>query len=104
MDDEKVMIWYYKYNPWVMGGRVHQPVQEFVDIIEERDMGKGIICFSFILSNGEMGIADQATRGLVGNTFEQVQKDVDEGDPEVMRKQQERFLKVLEDEGWVITK
>jgi len=85
-----------------MGGRVYQPVQEFVSIIEERDMGKGILCFSFIASDGKMRIADQATRGVVGDTFEDVQKDVDEGDPEVMRSQQEHFLKVIKDEGWTI--
>jgi hypothetical protein len=100
-DNDKVMIWYWKTNHWVMGGRVHKPVNEFVDIIEERVMGKGIICFSFLTEKGEFKIADQASRGIVGDSWEEVQKDIDDGDKEVMDKQVADAIAVMEKEGWL---
>jgi hypothetical protein len=101
-DEGKVMVWGWSYHPFIMGGRCHKPSQLWVEVIEERVMGKGIICFSFLDEKGKLQIADQATRGIVGDSFEQVQKDVDEGDPEVMREQQEKYLQVIKDEGWII--
>lgn len=82
----KHKIWTYYYNAFVMGGDVWRPMGTEVEVLEARNIG-GVDVFSFALPTGGIRIAELTTGGIVGQSFEDVTKDIEESDLEVLQQQ-----------------
>jgi hypothetical protein len=85
--DLKQVVWTHAYQPFAMGGDVHQPIKTEVDAIEVKSIGKGFHGVSFKTPKGTIRIAEKVSGAIVGDTFEEVRKDIAEGDVKIMKKQ-----------------
>jgi hypothetical protein len=92
---KKRIIWTWAYFPFQMGGQVTRPMLTEVEAIEEKSIGKGYKGFSFKTPKG-IKIAESITGAIVGDSFEQVRKDIAEGDDGVIKKQISEAKKELE--------
>lgn len=80
-------IWTMAYFPMTMGGSVWRPMVTKIEPIEERSIGKGMKAFSFKTPNGTLRIAENVTGAIVGDSFEEVTKDVREASKDALSKQ-----------------
>lgn len=81
-------IWIPGYRPFVMGGHVNYTLACDVECEGPVDIGKGLFAYTATAPNGQQVIVDTVSLGVVGNDLEDVRKDVEEGELEVMLKQQ----------------
>jgi hypothetical protein len=88
-------IWTLSYFPFTMGGNVNRPIITEVPIIEEKEIGKGFKAFSFMTPKGTIRIAESITGAIVGDSFEQVMKDISAASLEVCKKQIEEAYATL---------
>ena len=80
-------IWTHCYQPFMMGGNVNSPIATKIGYIEEKAVGKGFYAFSFLTAKGEIRIAESITGAIVGNSFDEVRKDIKESKKKVMLQQ-----------------
>ena len=83
------------YFPFAFGGNVHAPMITEIDVIEERELSKGINAFSFKTPKGNIRIAESLTGAIVGDSFEDVSEDIRTGDDDIIIKQLLDAAKVL---------
>lgn len=92
------------YQPFIMGGDVHQPIGTVIGSYERKDIGKGYT--GMLVRNSERGLWHVALRGcgaIIGTSPEkeevlrQVREDVEAGEREVMEDQMEKGRKVREE-------
>lgn len=88
-------IWTIGYFPFTIGGRVHAPMITEVDVIEEMEVGKGFKCFSWKTPLDNLRISESSTGAIVGNSFEEVIKDVEDADIDVINKQMKEASSLL---------
>ncbi len=93
---KKRKIWTYGYSPFTMGGNVNRPIMTEIGYIEEKSIGKGLLAFSFKTPKGTIRIAESETGAIVGESFEEVKKDIMAADKKVIVKQIEDAKKTIE--------
>lgn len=88
---KKLLIWTEAYSPFVMGGDPNAPIGTEIEIRgKPYNVGKGIEVY--IVNNPVTKgthIVEATTGALVGSSIVDVEKDVDEGNEETIRKQLE---------------
>lgn len=78
-----------------MGGSVERPIVTEVEIIEEKNIGKGLKGFSFKTPKGSLKICESITGAIVGDTFAEVKKDIKAASIITIRKQIEDAKETL---------
>jgi len=81
------IVWHRTYQPFIMGGNVHSTISALLECVGPYDLGKGFTGWLTTAPNGRTFVSENRSHGTVGETIEQVRKDVAEGDAEVMRVQ-----------------
>ena len=92
----KKKVWITNYRPFIMGGDVNAPIMCEVEILGEYDLGKDYIGWLFATPSGKTFVAESITGAIVGNTLEDVRKDIEEADLKIMEKQIEDAKVMLE--------
>ena len=94
-----LLVWTAGYNPWVMGGDVHAPVGTELEVGEKIDLGKGYFGYLVVSPiSGNTHVAEAETGAFVGDSINDVRKDIEEADEKMMAEQiaaaRERLKKV----------
>ena len=90
-----MIAWTFVYNPFVMGGNVWQPKGFKFDRKEKKDLGKGFYGYQLFSPKGKEVIVEQKSGAIVGNSLEEVRKDILSSTIEIMQKQVEDACKQL---------
>jgi hypothetical protein len=86
----KVRVYTLRYEPFIMGGSVWQPVAANVEWEGEYDLGKGYRGYLIISPNGKTFVAESQSGAFVGPSIQQVREDIAESeDIDFMKKQVE---------------
>lgn len=80
----KLTIWTEAYTPFIMGGDVNAPICTTVEVDEAIDMGCGIQAYLITAPFGKTYVAESVTGAFVGNSIEEVRKNIEDGNEEVM--------------------
>lgn len=81
-------IWTWGSFPFVMGGPVRQAVKTDVEPTSgPHDLGQGYTGYVITTPAGNTRVAEAATGALVGDTLDDVRRDVADANPETMRDQ-----------------
>jgi hypothetical protein len=80
-------IWTWGYRPFVMGGKVHYVLACKIKCTGPHDLGKGYKGYVATAPSGDTVVAEATTGAIVGSSLRQVRKDIETGDPAVMRQQ-----------------
>lgn len=84
----KAMEIYTKtYNPFILGGDVHQFIKTDVPVGEPQDLGKGYSAYLVTAPNGTAYVVEATTGALLGTDLSQVLEDVVQGDPAIIENQ-----------------
>ena len=75
------------YNPFIMGGDVHQFIKTEVPVGEPQDLGKGYSAYLVTAPNGTAYIVEARTGALLGTDLSQVLEDVAQADTAIMEDQ-----------------
>ncbi len=81
-----ITIWIPAYRPMMLGGDVHAPVCTQVEGTPI-DLGKGFKGYSVVTPAGGVVIAEAKSGAIVGQSLEQVLRDIERADPIYMKKQ-----------------
>jgi hypothetical protein len=82
-----IKIWCSSYRPFICGGDVNQPLATKMSAEGPMDLGKGVKAYLVKAANGKQYVVDAASHGIVGDSLEQVRKDVAKADIKVIRRQ-----------------
>ena len=81
-------IWTWGRFPFIMGGPVRQAVKTNVEPTSgPHDLGQGYEGYLITTPTGNTRVAEATTGALVGNTLDDVRRDVANANPETMRDQ-----------------
>lgn len=83
----QIEVWKWAYMPFTLGGSVYRPVKTTVDVDDPIDIGGGYKGYLVKTPSGKTYIAEASCGAIVGSSIEQVRDDIENGDPDVMRKQ-----------------
>ena len=75
------------YNPFILGGDVHQFIKTNVPVGEPKDLGKGYSAYLVTAPNGAVYVVEATTGALLGTDISQVLEDVAQEDPAIMENQ-----------------
>ena len=75
------------YNPFILGGDVHQFIKTDVPVGEPQDLGKGYSAYLVTAPNGTVYVVEATTGALLGTNLSQVLEDVAQGAPAMMEDQ-----------------
>lgn len=82
-----MLVWTMGYFPFVMGGKVWQPIGTNVEVSQAIPVGRGYKVYVVTAPNGKVFIAEATTGAFVGPSIESVKKDIETGDPKLMKEQ-----------------
>ena len=92
MDKKTVRVWTLKYEPFIMGGSVYQPVAAEVEHQGEHNLGQGFT--GYLVKSpitGKTYVAESTSGAFVGPTVQQVRLDILSCDDiSVMKRQVEK--------------
>ena len=83
------------YQPFRMGGDLRQPISCTVEALGPFDIGKGFEAYVVCDPDGKTVVAEAISGGLVGDTIENVRKDVSEGNDAAMARQLDEGKEVM---------
>ncbi len=83
----KIRIYTECYQPFRMGGNLREPIACTVEAFGPFDLGKGFEAYVVCDPDGRTVVAEAISGGLVGDTIENVRKDVEEGNEAAMARQ-----------------
>ena len=83
----KITIWTFGYEPFTMGGDVWQPIKTDVEAESLHEIGRGYKGYLVKAPDGSTIVAESITGALVGPTIARVKKDIETGDPDLMKEQ-----------------
>lgn len=81
-----MIVWTWAYNPFVMGGKTRRKtgfncnIDSFINV-------NGFNLAEIVSKNGKKIIVEKTTGGIVGNSFDDVVKDIASSDKETIEKQ-----------------
>jgi hypothetical protein len=76
-----------RYQPFIMGGNVWQPVCCDVEVEGPYELGLGYKGYVVTAPNGKTFVAEASTGAFVGPDVKSVKNDIETGDQELMKKQ-----------------
>ena len=86
----KVRVYTLRYEPFILGGSVWQPVSANVEWHGEYDLGKGFRGYLIVSPNGKTFVAESESGAFVGPSIQQVREDIAESENlDLMKKQVE---------------
>jgi hypothetical protein len=83
----KLVVWTKAYRPFIMGGDVNAPIACKVTVDGPHDLGNGVKVCLGVKPSGATFVAELSTGAIVGKSFQEVQNDMQESDPEAVRQQ-----------------
>jgi len=85
---KQIRVYTMKYEPFIMGGSVWQPVAAIVDYEGEYDLGKGYKGYLIVSPDGKTFVAESESGAFVGPSIQEVRNDIAKcKDLEFMKKQ-----------------
>lgn len=80
-------IWTYFYNAFTMGGSCNVPTGFETILDNEVELGNGFLGYEVLTPKGNKIIVEKESGAIVGNSLEQVKKDITTSKIDVMNKQ-----------------
>lgn len=71
----------------MLSGNVHAPIATDIPVIGPFDIGKGHEGYLAASPSGKTYVIEKLTGGIVGSSLDDVRKDIEEADPEVIKEQ-----------------
>lgn len=106
-----LVVWSYIYNPFTMGGNLTTAKGFEIQLADQTEVHLGRDYYGYILKSpkGQSVIVETESGAIVGTSFSAVVEDIQDGEPEYMRKQLEKAKKehvsiISEDEFWRLYK
>lgn len=101
-------VWTEAYRPFIVGGDVNAPVScDLEPASSPLELGKGYMGVIVVSPVGKTFIVEVITGGIVGKYIDEVRKDVEDSDEEVLRAQieigkrrSEETVPVTQQEFW----
>ena len=84
---QKLPVWTKAYRPFMLGGNVNAPIATEVEVGEATELAPGISVHVVVSPTGTAHVAEATTGAFVGTDIEQVRKDVQDADPEIIKDQ-----------------
>jgi len=83
----KIKIYTLRYTPFVMGGKIWQPVTTEVEADGPHELGSGYNGFLVTSPTGKTFVVEATSGALVGPDLKTVKEDIRIGDPNMMKQQ-----------------